>query len=281
MPELPEVETVVSRLNQVLQNKTVQTAVVYAPKSFLGDVTALSGKTITAVSRKAKLIRISFDDSTSLLVHLKMTGQLIYLDTATRVGGGHPTADWVGALPSSHTRFSCTFTDGSELFFNDQRLFGWVRHLTEIAVAVEFAKYAPDVIDAVISPEYLFSKTQRTARSIKVVLLDSTIMSGLGNIYVCDALNAARIAPLRPASSLNFEEVARLLQASKDVLHLGIKLGGATIEHFRHVDGFSGGYQTQVRVYGKEGSDCPNCSAPILKQKIAGRGTYFCAACQL
>ena len=105
-------------------------------------------------------------------------------------------------------------------------------------------------------------------------------MSGLGNIYACDALNLASIHPLRPGKSLSFEEAENLLDASKQVLEKGIALGGATIEHFRHVDGFSGDYQKEVLVYGREGEPCFNCGSALVKEKIAGRGTYYCSGCQ-
>lgn len=280
MPELPEVETVVRRLSGVLPGKSIVSVDVLKQKSFRGFDASILGKTITNVSRKAKLIRMHLDDSTSLLVHLKMTGQLIYLDEEYRVGGGHPTADWVNALPSSHTRVTIGLGNKSWLFFNDQRVFGWIRHVSSEALAQEYSKYAPDVIDEEVSPDYFWQKIQNTSRNVKVVLLDSKIMSGLGNIYVCDALNLARISPYRRANTLSRVEADNLLNASKEVLSKGIALGGATIEHFRHVDGFSGAYQKAVLVYGREGLPCFNCAATVVKEKIAGRGTYFCPNCQ-
>ena len=281
MPELPEVETVVRRLQEVLPGKQLANLIVHKEKSFEGTVKDCIGGTITDISRKAKLIRIHLNNEMSFLVHLKMTGQLIYVDGETRFGGGHPTADWVESLPSGHTRITFDFGDGSFLFFNDQRIFGWVRLLTATEVQHEFSKYAPDVIDEVISTHYLWQHVLKTNRVIKSVLLDSKIMSGLGNIYVCDALNLAQISPYRRATTLSYSETERLLDASKAVLEKGITLGGATIEHFRHVDGFSGDYQKEVLVYGREGEACFNCGAKIIKEKIAGRGTYFCPACQI
>ena len=280
MPELPEVETVVRRLQQVLPSKVIESVHVKKEKSFLGKSDALVGSKIVAVRRKAKLITIDLDDATSLLIHLKMTGQLIYVDRTTRLGGGHPTTDWIDALPSSHTRVWFSLGKNAHVFFNDQRIFGGVKHVSKEARQAEFLKYAPDVIEDSVTAEYLFSKTQKTRRPIKVVLLDSKIVSGLGNIYVCDALNLACIDPKRPAQDLSFEEVTTVLSTSKKVLNKGIALGGATIEHFRHVDGFSGGYQDEVVVYGREGLPCYTCGAKIIKEKIAGRGTYYCSVCQ-
>lgn len=281
MPELPEVETVARRLQSVLPGKKIANVIVQKEKSFSGDPDAVVGSEITQVQRRAKIIEIQLSSETSLLVHLKMTGQLIYVSDDVRLGGGHPTADWVQSLPSSHTRIHFLFGDGSSLFFNDQRIFGWVRHYTPDQVEQEFARYAPDVIDEAISPNYFWDRVQRTSRAIKVVLLDSKVMSGLGNIYVCDALNMAQISPFRKAKTLTRADADRLLDASKQVLEKGIELGGATIEHFKQVDGFSGGYQNEVLVYGREGEPCYNCGAKIVKEKIAGRGTYYCPACQI
>lgn len=281
MPELPEVETVVRRLSTVLPGKTIQSTVIRMEKSFAGSPEDLKGKKIVAVTRKAKLIRIHLENSTSLLVHLKMTGQLLYTDNTVRLGGGHPTADWINALPSAHTRVWFELDNNARLFFNDQRIFGWVKHLSEEDVFSEFSNYAPDVIDEEITTDYFWHHVKKTTRVIKTVLLDSKVMSGLGNIYVCDALNVAQISPYRKAHTLSKAEAQRLLEAAKDVLHKGIMLGGATIEHFRHVDGFSGNYQKEVVVYGREGEPCFNCGATILKEKIAGRGTYFCPECQI
>ncbi|MCA9369113.1 MAG: bifunctional DNA-formamidopyrimidine glycosylase/DNA-(apurinic or apyrimidinic site) lyase [Pseudomonadales bacterium] len=281
MPELPEVETVVRRLRSVLPGKEVSAIKVYKQKSFMGDIYELIGTRITQVNRKAKLIHIELKSGKNVLVHLKMTGQLIYVDESVRLGGGHPTADWLQALPSTHTRVSITFSDGSNLYFNDQRIFGWIRLLSPSELENEFARYAPDVIEESISDEYFWDRVQRTSRAIKVVILDSKIMSGLGNIYACDALNIAQISPYRKANTLSKSEADRLLDASKAVLQKGIELGGATIEHFRHIDGFSGNYQKEVAVYGREGEPCLNCGGTIIKEKIAGRGTYFCPNCQI
>ena len=140
MPELPEVETVVRRLQQVLPGKTINSLTVLKEKSFVGDQFLVMEKTITEVSRRAKLIRIHLSDSTSLLVHLKMTGQLIYVDDQERLGGGHPTLDWVQELPSNHTRVWFDLGSHAALYFNDQRIFGWVKHMDEEAVQREYAK---------------------------------------------------------------------------------------------------------------------------------------------
>lgn len=286
MPELPEVETIVARLNTVVKNYMVTQVTIYTPKSFSGNEQLLIGLPIQQVTRRAKLIRFHFPNGINLLGHLKMTGQFIFVGSDShRVGGGHPTADWVSELPSKHTRVSLSLCNSESeralLFFNDQRIFGWLKVMTDEQVENEYSTYGPDIHTDVASLTYFSEKLSKTARPIKQVVMDNSVISGVGNIYACDGLNLARIHPQRPAKSLSENEVSRLLTSLKTVINLGITLGGATIEHFSHIDGFSGKYQDQVRVYGKEGQACPNCNSVLKKIQLGGRGTYFCPGCQI
>ncbi len=282
MPELPEVETIARQLNAVLVGKELLSVQVLKEKSWQGDQTLLVNQKILSVSRKAKILRIAFEKDLNLLVHLKMSGQLIYTDGEKRVGGGHPTADWIQALPSSHTRIVFTFSDQTRLFFNDQRIFGWVRLFTSQQVTEIHDQLAPDIIDPIVTPKYLFQKAQKRAVPIKLFIMDNQIISGVGNIYANDALNLARISPLRKANSLTYEEMSKLYDAMMTVIHLGIELGGATSdEKYVHVNGMGGLYQEKMRVYQKTGEPCPNCGEKIVKVKIGGRGTFYCPNCQL
>jgi len=284
MPELPEVETIVRRLDSVLKNKLVVGIQVHREKSFLGDFELVKNQPIIKVSRRAKLIRFHFPNEINILAHLKMTGQFIFVSNKKRLGGGHPTADWVEELPSKHTRVSIGLINNDQeesLFFNDMRVFGWLRVLTDDEVKTEYDKYGPDVNSPEATITYFNSKLKRTGRNIKQVVMDNKIISGVGNIYACDGLNLAKINPTRAANSLSDQEALVLLDALKHVIDLGIKLGGATIENYKNVDGFSGGYQNEVLVYGREGEDCKNCTGIIKKIKLAGRGTYFCPNCQI
>lgn len=292
MPELPEVETIVRRLREVVVGKTIDNVVVHRDKSFQGNPALIINSKIADVSRKAKLIRFHLDNGLNLLVHLKMTGQLIFIsnDGGKRIGGGHPTSDWVETLPSKHTRITFDLSETSEksesfeksnLFFNDIRVFGWVKLADQEALEKEHSKYAPDIHTDEVDESYFYSALSKTARPIKVAIMDSSIVSGVGNIYACDGLNLAMISPERPAKSLTQKESNNLLAALKKVINLGIEMGGATIDNYRNVDGFSGKYQEVVRVYGREGEKCENCESIIVKNKLAGRGTYFCANCQV
>jgi len=281
MPELPEVETVTRQLAKVIIGKKIQKIEVLKVKSWHGDVRALEGSVVRKISRRAKMIRFHFDKKMNVLIHLKMSGQLIYVEGQKRVGGGHPSADWVNALPSSHTRVIFTFSDGTHLFFNDQRIFGWMKVMSDEEVEKEFAKLGPDITDPKITVEYLAERFTKRNIPVKQLIMDSAIIAGVGNIYACDALNLARISPKRPAKTLSRKELQTLLKSMRTVIDLGIKLGGATVHgKYVHVSGLSGSYQNVLRVYNKKGESCPNCGHAIQKITLGGRGTFYCSHCQ-
>lgn len=282
MPELPEVETIRRRLQTILPGKVISHVTIHHPKSFGGDPDQVLGQQIVVIGRKAKLLRFQFANGLNLLTHLKMTGQLMYLDDKNRIGGGHPTADWVRELPSAHTRITYTFSDQSKLFFNDQRIFGWMRVMTDDQVLVEWARYAPDAIDPVVTPDYMFQQLQRRSVPIKQAIMMNDIIAGVGNIYAAEALHQAQLSPLRPARSLSKAEVTKLLAAIKQVMQEGIALGGTTFDGaYVDIDGLAGSYQNKLQVYGQAGKPCTRCGGIITKTTLGGRGTYYCASCQI
>jgi len=281
MPELPEVETISNRLRPYIVGKTISRIEVVSPKSFSGDQSSVVSLQVLGVSRRAKMIRFHLQKRQNILVHLKMTGQLIYVDENHRVGGGHPTDDWIAKLPSRHTRVQVTFNDGSKLFFNDQRLFGWMKVMSDAEVQNEFAKYAMDINSDEFSPSYFQKQLAKRRVAIKLVMLDNKVVAGIGNIYVCDALNLAKLSPFRAASSLTLDEIQTLYDSSRTIIQKGIDLGGATTDgKYIDVHGFAGKYQLEARVYGRKGQNCLNCGNEIVKDRQAGRGTYWCKNCQ-
>lgn len=280
MPELPEVETIVRRLRKVLLDNSISKIEILRDKSFQGDSDSIIGKKITNISRKAKIIIISFENKMSVIIHLKMTGQLIFQSNdGQRLGGGHPSDDWVNALPAKHTRVIMTLNNGT-LFFNDMRVFGWIKVLPDSEVASAFIGYAADIIDPAISPTYFKKAFLKKSQPIKQVVMDNSIVAGVGNIYANDALHLAKVSPFRPANSLSNEELNKLYEALLFVIHKGIELGGATIDNYRTVDGLAGGYQDIVRVYQREGQPCIVCKSTILRTKQGGRSTFYCEVCQ-
>ncbi len=280
MPELPEVETIARRLDPLVTGRRLDKVKVLREKSFQGEVSEVIGATVKRVWRRAKLLVIDLDNGKHLLTHLKMTGQLIFVDKKAKVGGGHPTKDWLDQLPGKHTRVVLKFFPSGTLFFNDMRVFGWMKIGDDRVLVQEINKYGPDIIDPKLTPKHFYQLLQSSRRAVKLIILDSHKVAGVGNIYACDSLNLAKISPFRPANSLTQEESQRLLKSLRQVVNLGIKHQGATISNYMTADGVKGGYQDIIRVYGKEGLPCPNCGAPIVKTKQGGRGTYWCEKCQ-
>ncbi len=282
MPELPEVETIKTRLGEVIIGQTIQSVEVLRQKSFQGDLTALVGATITSVERRAKVLSLELSSGYSLLVHLKMTGQVIVVTDQVRIGGGHPTADWVRDLPSTHTRVVIHFQDPNmTLFFNDQRVFGWLKVVDQNQKKLELAQYGPDINSSNLTADLFWQGLQRSRLPIKVRLMDGSFVAGVGNIYACDALNLAGISPFRRSNTLTKKDASALYLAAVAVIQKGIELHGTTFDgKYVGIDGFAGGYQAEVLVYGRKDQPCKQCGATIQKVKLAGRGTYYCPACQ-
>lgn len=281
MPELPEVETIRRQLKEVLVGKTIAKVEVLRSKSFGGDPDSLIGWIIKDVQRKSKVLEILFRGKTEMVVvHLKMTGQLVFWGKGRKVVGGHPTADWVNSLPSKHTRVVWTFNGGDKLFFNDMRVFGWMKLMEKDKYEKEVRKMAPDIIDDDFTLEYFAEILRKSRKPVKLVLLDQDKMGGLGNIYVNDALFLAGIRPERKSESLSKAEIKKLHEAVVKVIKLGIKYGGASSSNYVDVSGLGGSYQDHFLVYKREGQKCLNCEEKIKKIKLGGRGTFFCPNCQ-
>lgn len=294
MPELPEVETIALQLNEVLVGKVVSSVTVYREKNFLGDKNSLLGKRVMRVGRKAKMVGMEFEKLDVLVqVHLKMTGQLIYVEKTqklknsktqnkeVRIVGGHPSADWVKDLPSKHTRVEIVFGDNSRLFFNDMRAFGWMRIIAKTQELENSKNQAPDIVDKEFTLEYFEKVLNKYKRPIKIVLLDQQLMGGIGNIYANDALNMAKILPTRKACELTKEEVKKLYEAVQFVINLGIECGGASAANYVDTKGLGGTYQNFFLTYKREGQPCKNCGGKIVKIKLGGRGTFYCPDCQI
>ncbi|HSV95237.1 MAG TPA: bifunctional DNA-formamidopyrimidine glycosylase/DNA-(apurinic or apyrimidinic site) lyase [Spirochaetia bacterium] len=282
MPELPEVETIRRQLNEVLVGKILDRVEVLREKSFGGEAKELIGGEVEKIDRKSKIIEIYFKGKEKIvIVHLKMTGQLVFVDKERRVVGGHPTADWVKDLPSKHTRVVIDFTDGSKLFFNDMRVFGWMRMVEKKKYEKEIRKTAPDVTEKEFSLEYVTKVLSKSGKAVKLVLMDQEKIGGVGNIYANDALYLAKVMPNRKASSLSHQEVINLLASIREVISKGLKYGGASAANYVDTNGLGGTYQDHFLVYKKDGQKCRKCGGIFKKMKIGGRGTFFCQNCQI
>jgi formamidopyrimidine-DNA glycosylase len=283
MPELPEVETISNQLNKTIKGKIIANIQILRSKSFQGDPKLILGKKVTRVFRHAKVINVAFQNEFPLtLIHLKMTGQLIYKDDNQRFVGGHPTQDWVNQLPGKHTRVIFTFKDHAKLFFNDLRVFGWVKVISNSLDLKKELKSFTGVEP--LSSKFTLNKLKeiidKINRPIKLLILDQQKIAGLGNIYANDALFGARIDPTRPAKSLSSPEIKALHQSIIKILKIAVKLGGTSQRDYRQINGSMGNYQDHFLVYKKEGEPCPICGSTIVKIKLGGRGTYYCPQCQ-
>ena len=286
MPELPEVETIKLGLAKLLPGLVVKDVWHDWPKSFPNapaDVARfLIGASVERVKRRAKVLVIELSSGWSLVVHLKMTGQLVYVGKQ-RFGAGHPTDDLIGNLPSKATRVVIDFKDGSKLFFNDQRKFGWMRLIPTIEI-VEidfFKKVGPEPLDDDFTPKVFINQLMRRQNSsIKPVLLDQTVIAGIGNIYADESLWAAKIHPLTPVAKIPKAKLVLLHNALREILDKSIKLGGSTDKNYVDAQGKKGSYLKFAQVFRRDGRPCPRCGAEIVKIRVAGRGTHICPSCQ-
>jgi formamidopyrimidine-DNA glycosylase len=270
MPELPEVETLKRELGRVLVGKKIK---AFSAEKFVLD---LVGKKIEAVERRAKIIVITLSSGQFLLVHLKMTGQLIFKPAKGKlIMGGHPED------PTKYTRATFDFTDNSQLLFNDLRKFGWLKLVTssEAAKILDVHGVEP------LSRQFTLTKFKEILarypkRKIKQLLLDQTLIAGLGNIYVDEACFGAYIFPTRLVASLKEKEISDLHAAIIAVLKLSISKKGTSARNYRRSTGEKGGMVALLKVYGRAKLPCKRCTGTIQKIKLNGRGTHFCNQCQ-
>ena len=279
MPELPEVETMRRIVGRHLVGQRVATARLTLPKlmrdSPIASLDPLIGRTITAARRRAKVLIIDFSDDLSLLVHFKLAGQLVVVPPAAdRAFAGHPIPEPTGAFPHKATHLTVTFTDGTIAYYSDIRQFGWLRLMPtdQVDEVIAAFGFGPEGTGAdPLTVDDLGDRLARRTVPVKATLLDQTVVAGLGNIYVDEALFAARIHPARPSNSLDTNEIERLTRTIPWALEQGIAQGGAKIINQRaHPrDGFP-------QVHGRAGEPCVICGTPIVKTRVGGRGTYYC-----
>ncbi len=287
MPELPEVETVRRGLHGLILDKIIQAETHDNPKSFpntKADVKSfLLRSKVVDVRRRAKVLLIDLDSNYSLVIHLKMTGQLVYRGEQA-FGAGHPSGSLVGRLPDKSTRVTLQFTDGSKLFFNDQRKFGWMRLLPTLEVPnIDFMKkVGPEPLGDEFTPKIFIERVNKRANTtIKAALLDQTVLAGVGNIYADESLWGAKIHPATRVRDVSDGKLKKLYEEVRFVLNLAIEKGGSTDRNYVNAEGKKGSYIDFARVFRREGQDCPrHPGTAIIKTRVAGRGTHTCPKCQ-
>lgn len=350
MPELPEVEAIKIGLSKLLPGKTITKAWHDWPKSFPNspqDVkNFLIGAEVVEVKRRAKVLIIELSSKYSLIIHLKMTGQLVFVGKpqkqvtsnkkqVSRWGGGHPSDSLVNKLPDKSTRVIFCLDEGkgaalepsarkqrstergvqgvrrlstgatdtaigqehwrnfglrpkahqcaAHLFFNDQRKFGWVRLVptAEISNIDFFKRVGPEPLAADFTAQDFINRLKRRPKSvIKAVLLDQTIVAGVGNIYADEALWAAKIHPSTMLNTISAQKLSDLYVNLRSILKLSIEKGGSTDKNYVDAEGKKGSYLSIARVFRKQGQPCPRCGTIIVKIRVAGRGTHICPHCQ-
>lgn len=288
MPELPEVETIKRGLESLIIGKKVAKVTFDWPKGFpnaQADVDEfLIGATITEVKRRAKVLLIELNSRYSLVIHLKMTGQMVYRGKFEAFGAGHPNKSLIGPLPDKSTRVTFEFVDESKLFFNDQRKFGWVRLMPTVEVpTIDFMKkVGPEPLNPEFTHEEFRTRIRKRANTnVKAAILDQTTLAGIGNIYADEGLWAAKIHPSTLVKNVPDQKLNTLFDELRAVLELSIEKGGSSDKNYVDAGGRRGSYLNFAKVFRLEGKPCPRCKSTIKKIRVAGRGTHICTKCQV
>ena len=265
MPELPEVETIKRELEKAVLGKKISAVIIKNPKVIREPQPdkfkkELTGAAIKNILRRAKVLILELSSGKSLVIHLKMTGQLVYPGTGKQA------------------RVIFQFSDGKTLDFNDQRLFAELRILDDWRKLPFVQSLGPEPFDIDVGKFKEMLSKKKT--KIKPLLMDQTFISGVGNLYAAEVLFRSRIHPQRPASSLSDKEKEKLFKEVKDTLKEAIEHKGSSVDQYVQLTGKPGGYVKFHKVYDRVGKPCLVCKTPIKRISLGGRGTYFCPKCQ-
>lgn len=286
MPELPEVETIRIGLSQYIIGQTVKSVDVLWSKNLTVEQvsSAVIGASIVGLERRAKVLIIELNNGYSLLAHLKMTGQMVLVQAnGERFAGGHPTGSMAAQLPDKSTRIVFTFASGDQLFFNDQRKFGWVQLLptAEVLSHELVSRLGPEPLTSAFTLAGFAAVIKRhPGAPVKAVILDQSTVSGIGNIYADESLHLAKIHPAVRAGDLTPAQIKRLHAAIKTIIADGVAHGGTSFAHYVNALGGKGDYLDHARVFNQTDKPCPVCGTPVIKIRVAGRGTHVCPKCQ-
>ena len=293
MPELPEVETVRRQLEPEVVGRTITEAEVlderWTRPELPGRVEeALTGHEIESVGRRGKYLVVGLDDDSCLVMHLRMTGNLLIrgpgsdaladLMTTGRLGGPRL---YESPPDARHLRARLVLDDGSELWFTDPRRFGHAVVLAGHELDGYFAsRLGVEPLGGDLTPRALLDLAAGRRAPLKSFLLDQSGVAGIGNIYADEALFRARLHPLSPAGSMRLEHAEELRDGIVDALEAGLALGGSSIDDYRDARGERGSMQDEFLVHTREGEPCLRCGEEIKRVVVAGRSTYFCPGCQ-
>lgn len=283
MPELPEVETIVRDLDEKLKEKKIIAVEVLDKKVFhlsSQEIKNVIGKKISSIRRRAKMIIFNLDRY-YLVIHLKMTGQLVLKTKGSLIAGGHPIINLGRQLPNKFSRVIFKFNDHSTLFFNDIRRFGWIR----LIARDDFFKFNQGLGVEPLEPDFTLDYFKKVLANkqkitIKQALLDQKRIVGIGNIYADESLFAAGIKPFRRAKTLNSKEIEKLWRTIPRILNHAIKYRGTSFSDYVDAQGKAGNFMKYLQVYSRAGERCKKCGGLVKKMKLGGRGTHWCDRCQ-
>lgn len=281
MPELPEVETIRRGLDKLILHKKIAAVHILCEKSFRGDKKWLVGQEIDKLDRRGKALLIHLSNQMWMMVHLRMTGQMIFVGDE-KFAAGHPDGGFTEEMPGRHTRVYFDFEDGTHLYFNDQRKFGFIAVLDELGLEEDnfLKKLAPEPWD--IREDAFWEMLQRhKAAPVKAAILDQSNIAGVGNIYADEGCFYAGVLPWRRCGDLSREESDLLLKGLCEVMRAAIDSGGSTMKDYVRADGSKGSYLEKfAQVFRRDGLECKRCGGMIEKTRVAGRGTHYCRGCQ-
>jgi len=263
MPELPEVQTVINGLNQKVLEKEIKEILEFRPGTVIWNMPITSLGKIQSVSRRGKYIIIQTSRDFKLVIHLRMTGKLIF------------ETDLAKTL--NHARAELVFSDNTKLIFNDVRTFGKIQICKKDEEVESLEKLGLEPLSDEFDTRYLRNKLKNRKAPIKNILLDQRVISGLGNIYVAEILFRSKINPRVPGNRITKKQLESIVLETKTVLQEAIKHNGTTISDYRNVEDKTGEFQNFLKVYRKENCECGH---QIKKIKQAGRSTYYCPVCQ-
>jgi formamidopyrimidine-DNA glycosylase len=288
MPELPEVETVCRQLDPELAGRRIESLEVLdarwcrpVPPRRLER--ALAGATIGGLGRRGKYLLLGLNGARTLVMHLRMTGNLVLVEGASRLDPSEGRRLYEGERSTSerHLRARFTLEDRRQLWFTDPRRFGEAFLIDDAKLDERFAKLGVEPLSAEFTPQALEAMAAGRTAPLKSFLLDQRHLAGVGNIYADEALFRARLHPLSPAGSMKAEHAEALRDAVVAALEAGIDGGGASIDDYRDGRGERGTMQDEFLVHTREGEECPECGGPISRVVVSGRSTYYCPGCQV
>ena len=288
MPELPEVETVARQLEPEIEGRRIESLEVLderwsRPVPPAEIEKAVSGSMIEGLGRRGKYLLLGLDGGRTLVMHLRMTGNLILVegDELLDPSEGRRLYEGERSTDAQYLRARFLLDDGRELWFTDPRRFGEAFLIDDTDLARRFSRLGIEPFSPEFTPEALGAMTAGRTAPLKSFLLDQSGVAGIGNIYADEALYRARLHPLSPAGSMRPEHLEALRDGILAALQAGIDAGGSSIDDYRDGRGEKGGMQEKFLVHTREGEPCPSCEGEIVRIVVGGRSTYFCPSCQV